>query len=113
MSSYPIRVSRIDHDDHGNPRWAVLVDGAVIGMVTNRATGLRSQSRISPDGPHWQRQGALWYGSVEGIDLDPIDRTRIEQRLTSGKTNRHAAGALILDAYNAAGVPLPTPDDDT
>ena len=84
----------------------VLVDVAVVGRVVRREQIGRNLVKSyvhSGSGRHV----ALWEGSVAEVHLDDLHRRAIEGRITRPKTNRRAAAEHLLEAYAAAGVPLP------
>ena len=96
------------------PTWKVIVDGAALGSVVSRHCVLANRGRTLLATGWPQRRGRLWVASVAYCELEPGDRSLIQEWLNGNareKTNRKAAAGQLLAAYEALGVRLPRRGD--
>lgn len=84
----------------------VFADDALIGSVSRRELLGRGHSKSQMS----TRHVTAWTPTVtevEGLDLEAVDRQRIEREIKRSKTTRLTAAVHLIEAYAAAGVPLP------
>jgi hypothetical protein len=94
--------------DGGNA-YVVEVDGATAGIVRRRPTLL---SNLGKTKQATSAHGRLWYASPDGASLDDYDHRAVRRHLGRTKRTRHGAARYLLQAYNAADIPLPAPPGD-
>jgi cytochrome c553 len=52
----------------------------------------------------------LWEATADGAPLSEDDARAVEDHLSRQKTTRGTASEYLIAAYEAAGVPLPEPE---
>jgi len=96
-------------------RYLVLADDAVIGTVwkfSGRHQGI-GRARLAPDRPYFDTPASsLWKCDPEGAMIDAHDADLIRRHIDRDKTTRKTAAALLLGAYETAGVALPEQLDE-
>ncbi|HEX4483318.1 MAG TPA: hypothetical protein VH081_05980 [Solirubrobacteraceae bacterium] len=92
--------------------WYVVIGDAIIGRIERREqAGLNrvKDFRYSGSGHTGRtRRASLWEATVDGIGLDHGERFAIKRHLTKAKVDRLSAAQQLVEAYDKAGVAIPS-----